>query len=306
MKERGELVVATALMLGLASAASAASTPITTCGGTIAAGQRGVLQNDVTCDYRCSGDPSIVCGYGGDHLCNGTTQGSCKAESFTLEPGATLDLNGHTIHMAYHAAGARCGASADDTGRCVVRGPGTFHGGKGTAIEGGRTHVVVRNVSIENCDDAIKTGGRVVLDGISVSPDRENTVSSGGALTIRNSTIDGGYGMYARGDVRLENVVLGPKAAGVTTESTLRARDVTLHAGTGLGGRNIVARRVTSVPDPLGIEDGASLAAERNLRMVDSDVDFLFSGLQPVLVRSTCALSFLYDGSSSWGVCTDD
>jgi hypothetical protein len=304
--KRGQTCLVVSMVLGLASASAAAPIPITTCGGTIPAGQRAVLKNDVTCDYRCSGDPSIVCGYNGDSLCNGTTQGYCTADRFVLEPGATLDLNGHTIAMAYHAEGVRCGSSAGATGRCKVLGPGTFQGGKGTAIIGTNTDLVVKDVTIGRCDAAILTGGRITLKGLTLLADRENTVSGGRGISIKDSNVNGGYGIYSPGDVLVANVTLGPKAGGIAAGRTLRAHDVTLQGATALAGRDLVLRRVTTSADPAHPDEAPHLAAERRLRLVDSTVGAIESGEEPTLVRSTCETSTAYPGTAAWGVCSND
>ena len=303
--KRGKPSLVASMVLGLASASVAAPIPITTCGATIPAGQRAVLKNDVTCDYRCSGDPSIVCGYNGDSLCNGS-QGYCTADRFVLEPGATLDMNGHTIAMAYQADGVRCGSSAADTGRCKVLGPGTFEGGKGTAIIGTNTDLVVKDVTIGRCDAAISTNGRVKIKGLTLLADRENTVSGGRGVSIKDSDVNGGYGIYSSSDVVVANVTLGPKAGGIAAGRTLRAHDVTLQGATGLSARDLVLRRVTTSADPVYPDEAPYLFARRRLRLVDSTVGAIESGEEPTLVRSTCETSTVYDTSSTWGVCTDD
>jgi hypothetical protein len=304
--KRGKLSLVVSMVLGLASVSTAAPIPITTCGATIPAGQRAVLQNDVTCDWRCSGDPSIVCGYNGDHLCNGTTQGYCTADRFIVEPGATLDLNGHTIAMAYQADGVRCGSSAAATGRCKVFGPGEFKGGKGTAIVGVDTDLVIKDITIGRCDTAIETKGRLTVKGLTLLSDRENSVTAGRGMSIKDSNVNGGYGISSPGDVVVANVTLGPKAAGIHSGRTLRAHDVTLQGRTGLSARDLVVRRVTMSADPDDPDQVPLLVAKRRLRLVDSTAGAIESGEEPTLVRSTCETSTVYDTTSTWGVCTDD
>jgi hypothetical protein len=289
--------------IGLATVGNAA-VQITTCGGTIPADERWILQNDVVCQYRCSGDPSIVCGYNGDDLC-GRRKGVCEPEEFVLERGAVLDLNGHTIEVAYQAGGAQCGTSDADVGRCTVKGPGAFVGNKGTPVWSRRMDLVVKNVTIGYSDSAIFTHGRLLANGLVILNDRENSIYAETGITLKNAHLDGESGVSSHGDVRLENVEIGPHGSGVATDGEIRGRDVQIDGHGTLSARDIALRRVTTTPDP-NVDRAPLLSASRRLRLVDANVDAIESGKEPVLVRTTCETSAVYGSLASWGVCSDD
>ena len=218
-----------ALALVTASVAGAAM-QLTTCGATIPPGETGVLQNDVTCEYRCSLDPTILCRED-ESLCG---HGACRPERFILARGATLDLNGHTIRDAYQASGVWCGTSINDNqGYCVVKGPGMVLGGKGTGISGGGMDVVVQNVTIGNTDTAIFTHGQIIADGLVIRlHDRENTVYGGKGVTLTNSHTDGESLIISGADMMLNNVEIGPQEGGLQAAGEVRGHDVRI-AGSG-------------------------------------------------------------------------
>jgi hypothetical protein len=80
-----------AIVLGSASTGRAV-VPITSCDQKVLAGETGVLQNDVVCDFRCTEDRSIVCGFDDRDTCVG--KGACSAETLVLRQRGVLDLNG--------------------------------------------------------------------------------------------------------------------------------------------------------------------------------------------------------------------
>jgi hypothetical protein len=297
----GVLILAMALC---GASASDAELLLTSCGAMIPAGERGVLQNDVTCVFRCSSDPSIVCGSSGDELCDGGN-GYCEPEHFLLERGATLDLNGHTVHMAYQGSGAVCGRSDADRGRCIVRGPGKFAGNKGTAVSSRYMDLVVENLAIDFCNTAIRTGGRVTARGVEIIPGRENTIRGARGVTLQDTHLDGDSGVYSEGDIRVENVEIGPHGGGLYADGAVRGRDLLVQGWAFVNGRDLVLRRVTTVPESGGFL-APVLSARRRLRLADSQVHTIESGWRPVLVRSTCEISEVYGTTSSWGVCSED
>lgn len=293
-----------ALALAASSAGSAATIPLTRCGATIPAGQEGVLQNDVVCGFRCTGDPAIECSYSDEEdACDG--HGSCEADAFLLEDDATLSLNGHTIEMAYQAPGAYClGAGADPTrGRCTVRGPGTFAGSKGDAIASLGADLFVRDVTIGRCDNAVATRGRLTASGLVTLNDRENTVLALGGVRLRDSEIAGDYGVVTDGDAFVAGVrVLAP--GGIVAGGNVRGRKLYLSRYADVRGRHVALRGVTAVAEePI---EPPSIVAERSLRLADSSVLRIVSGRRPLLLRSTCERSTILGTPASWKVCAGD
>lgn len=276
------------------------------CGGTVPQNQRAVLQNDVVCDFRCSGDPSVLCGYQDDETCRGI--GTCEADFFRLARGAVLELNGHTIEAAYQASAVVCGFSRNDNGRCIVKGPGTIRGGKGSAIYGGHMDIIVRDVTVSRFDTSIYTLGRITAKGLVVLGDRENSVYGGEGVTLRDVTMDGESVIQSGQDMFVDNVVLGPHHGRLEAVGLVHGRDVMMLGNRSIAGRDVWLRRVTSEPsEPDDVCDvGCLVSADRSLRLVDSHVVSIESGREPVLVRSTCDFSTVAGSSASWGVCSND
>lgn len=295
-------VVALVVALG---ATQGAASPLTECGGTILADGKGVLQNDVTCHRRCSNDRSTICDDLSDGDPCGKRKGLCEADQFVLEHGATLDLNGHVIEFAYQRAGAICGTSSDERGRCIVKGPGTIQGGKGSGIVGRSMDVIVKNITISFTDAAISTKGHLVADGLVIPHDRENSIYAAKGMTLRNVHLDGESGAYSDGDVTFSGGELGPHGGTIVAGGRLRGNDVTLSGGGGVTARSIVLRHASSEPNPGG-DAPTHASASARLRLVDSDVASIESGRAPVLVRSTCETSSVSGSSASWGVCSND
>lgn len=294
-------VLTAVLALGFATASGAANVPITACGVTIPAGQRGVLQNDVSCQNRCSNDPSILCSPGDDDGVCGV--GSCRAEKLALEAGAQLDLAGHTITMALHGDGVVCLGPAGNAGRCTVTGPGLFAGAKGAAIASAHADLIVENVTIDRCDDAIWTRGRLKATGLVTESGRENTVHALGGVRLRRSVIAGDYGIVTDGDVRVDDVELSAPG-GIQAGGRVRGRDLQLSRYADVYGRDVALRRVLVVPEPFS--EPPVITAERSLRLLESAVLAIESGRRPQLPRTTCETSTVFGTSSSWGVCSGD
>ncbi|MFO0593564.1 MAG: hypothetical protein U0441_38845 [Polyangiaceae bacterium] len=298
------IAVVVAAALATSSAGRAATIPLTSCGATIPAGQEGVLQNDVVCTFRCSGDPSIECTYSDEEdACEG--HGRCEPDAFLLEDDATLNLNGHTIEMAYQAPGAYClGAPSDPgRGRCTVTGPGTFAGSKGDAIGSLGADLFVRDVTIGRCDYAIATRGRLTAKGLVTLNDRENTVAALRGVRLRDSVIAGDYGVVTDGDASVVGVrVTAP--GGIIAGGNVRGRKLYLSRFADVRARHVALREVNAVPEePF---QSPSIVAERSLRLADSSVVNIASGRRPLLLRSTCARSTIIGTAVSWGVCADD
>jgi hypothetical protein len=281
-----------------------ATMQLTSCGGTIPANEKGVLQNDVVCGFHCSNDRSISCSFEDDPTCLG--HGICEPDIFVLAHGAILKLNGHTIDFAYQSSAASCGLSQHDTqGRCIIKGPGTIQGGKGTGIISRGMNVVVKNLTISFTDAAIVTPGKIIADGLAIPHDRENSVYGKKGVTLTNTQLDGEQGAFSDTDVTVDHVEIGPHGGGLTAGGTLRAHDLTIDGHGALAAHDIELKGVTSAP---GVSNAtaSSASATRSLRLVDSNVVTIESGKRPVLVRSTCKTSLVTGSSASWAVCSDD
>jgi hypothetical protein len=294
--------------LGLALAATTgAAFPITTCDTTIPTSQRGVLQADLDCHQVCSADPATSCDGldPGDACAPG--KGVCRASRLVVEHGGTLDLDGHVVNFVYQGAGALCGTSSAERGRCTIEGPGTLQGGKGTGIAGRSMDVIVRNVTISFTDGAITTRGHLSADGLVVPHDRENSVYAAKGMTLKNVRFDGESGLFTDGDVTCANVVLGPHGARIVAGGRVRGHHVTLGGYSDVIATNVVLRHVSSAPSPgPDGELGSQVSASHRLRLVDADVVAIESGKAPRLIRSTCDTSSVAGSSASWGVCTND
>lgn len=288
-------------ILGFATASGAEIIPITACGGTIPAGQKGVLQNDVTCENRCTSDPNVLCSPGDDDGVCG--DGVCRADVFKLEAGAGLDLAGHTITMALHGDGAVCVGPAGPRGRCTITGPGTFAGSKGTAVASQSADLVVRDVTIDRCDAAISTAGRLRATGLVTTSGRENTVRALAGARLRDSVIAGDYGVVTDRDVRVDGVTMSAPGA-IQAGGRVRGHDLELSRYADVYGRDVSLRGVTVLTEDFIAPP--VITAERSLRLLDSSVVGIESGKRPQLPRSTCATSTVFGTSSSWGVCSGD
>lgn len=283
----------------------AAPIPITTCGVTIPAGAVGVLQNDVTCRHRCVADPSVECRYGDEEgVCDGLR--GCEPEVLLLRHGARLEMNGHTVQVAYQNVGASCTGSPSGGGRCTVVGPGTFYGEKGTAVAGwDATDLVLENVTIGRCDSAIFTRGRLWANGLVTLNDRENTVYARRGIWLRNARIMGDYGVVTDGNLHVRNVEISAPG-GLIAGGSVRGRDLRVSRYADIEARSISLRRVIALAEPAFPSNAPVLSAERGLRLIDSSVLGIESGKKPILVRSTCETSSVFGGTWSWHACTAD
>lgn len=293
------LVAASVLVLAVVCEAGAV-VPITTCDAVVPPGETGVLQNDLDCEYRCSGDRSMLCDYDSDRNC---PEGSvCMIDGLILERDAVLDLNGHTVSGAYHTWAVYCDAPKESPGRCSVRGPGTILGDT-RAIYSLGPDVFVRDVDLLADYRAVSSKGRVVIRGSRLLPDYDNNVYGGKGVKLIDVVSDADL-IESGGDIELRNVELRWETDHVVAVGSLRARDVVMVGSVSLEGNDVRLRRTTSQPCP-GFDAEGWAAARSRLRLVDSKVEYVVAGRPPALVRSSCMQSF--DSSmSSWGVCAND
>lgn len=288
-----------ALAVGAASAGRAV-VPITSCDQKVPAGERGVLQNDIDCDDRCSGDLSIVCDNAGGIGCG--DKGSCLSYTLRLKRNAVLDLNGHDVFGAIHAV--TCFAPRANPGRCTVKGPGGVYGVK-IAIVSSWSDVLVKDVSIR-ARTAVRSEGQVEIRRSTLGPNDDNSVYGGNGVKLIDVESNADT-IESEGDIELHRVELGTGRTYVVSPTTVRGSDVMMTGVTSIKGRDVTLRRATTIAS----EDhnwGSGALALRRLRLVDSSVTFVESGEEPQLVRSSCEQSYVLGTSTtpSWGVCTND
>jgi len=230
------------------------TTPIFSCDQFVPTGDTGILQNDLSC--------------GG-------------ALGVTLGPGATLELNQHSISGA--GDGVVCAG-----GRCTIEGQGEIAGSTRCAVTVqpavGRVNVTVRdNVDIH--DNACAIAG----------PNREDLSVSLTNVNVINNT----SGISANRVRATEVTVTGNGSGGVFVRRavTLRQSSVQNNGGMGVFSWLRARLRGTTVTgnDPI---NGFDVATHRKPRLLDS----------------TCGKSaqapefpgFPDPGSPSWGVCLND
>jgi len=137
--------VLAALMLVVATLVNAGTIPITTRGQIVPSRQTGVLMNDLACGQKwglcraCATcfpviDPPVPCGSVTD--CPDPIVNDCywngvdSSVGVTVEPGARLKLNGHSISGAHVGVSGRFqdGSVPKGSPRIKVLGPGTISG----------------------------------------------------------------------------------------------------------------------------------------------------------------------------------
>jgi hypothetical protein len=289
------------LAVVVAAGPAAAAVEVSQCGVTVPPGEKGVLQNDIVCENRCSNDPSILC-YDDDELCPGL--GLCLAETIVLGPGSRLDLDGHQILMAYQGVGVRCG-EASDVGSCTIVGPGNIIGGKGTGVLSPSMDLKVKNVIIDNTDDAILGGGFVDLVDVRAGF-REDMISGASGVRARRVRV-GPAGIQTLGNLVLLDVEIDIHSGFVFADGWIRGRNVSA-VGYGLiSGYDVALKRLTSLPEaepPL--DELITVEAVRRLRLTDSNAGTIESGERPKLSNSSCLESVVAGSSGTWGVCAND
>lgn len=288
-----------AIVLG-SPVAGHAVVPIASCGQKVPAGETGVLQNDIQCDYRCAGDGSI-CDYDANIGCG--ENGPCEAENITLKADAVLDLNGHSVSSAYHTYAVLCPRGAS-SGRCVVRGPGRVFGYHAGILSTG-PDVLVDRVAIDADYDTVVTPGFAEIRRSSLLSGAMGSGVHGGAgvKLVRTESV---YGTISSGgDIELARVKLGRGRTSVETPAAVRGHDVVMAGLVWIQGRDVRLRRAKTRRSDV-YTWGSAVDAERRLRLVDSDVTFVAAPAVPLLVRSTCEYSYVPDTDATWGVCTGD
>jgi hypothetical protein len=285
-----------ALLPGLAIPAAAAETiQITECGVTIPRGQRGRLVADLKCDYRCNSDPSQVCDPYDGQACS-TSGGECREQNTVLESGASLQMNGHTIFFAYQGVGIRC--VGDQGGSCRITGPGVIIGGKGSAIWGGSLNVYVRDLAIENTDDAIWTSGRLVARTLYLG-NREEKLHAQKGVRLRDVVL-GSAGVWSGRDLTAYNVDAA-RGGWIEAEGKIRGRNLSL--GYRVHGRQVsLSRSATGA----GLYRATKVIADRRIRLHRSSVGTIESPTRPRLIASDCEKSVVTGTTESWNVCGED
>ena len=204
----------------ISSAYAAQIVPITVCYQTIAAHQIGQLQQDLTCDG--SGGPNV-----------------------TLQPGARLQLNGHSITGGYLGVGVDPGKH-----KTIIEGPGEIFGEAGSPPIFGcaistATSTIIRNVDLHDnaCGITAYYTAPLKLEDVTVrnnSGDGVNyTLPVGHGRVKRNRltvTDNGGTGILAYRQMTLKEVIVtGNGSGGAVAGTNLTVRDSTL-TGNGAGG----------------------------------------------------------------------
>lgn len=265
------------VVVGLLLASQAAAVDITACGTRVPALGTGVLQADLVCEF-----PSAV----------------------VLDPGATLDMNGHTISLSgvleWGIGAVHC------EGDCAVHGPGEIVGRFGgiqlqSTIGRPARRLEVRDVGIRDATFGIRDEygfANVRATNVSVTNCR------GAGFTV--------------GKLAASNVVSSGNERGVVFIRSLKARGLTVsdNRERGIWGSTVVRSRLKAI-DLVATGNGSIGVDVVSARLVDSTVTGNDSAgnaidvstmARPRLVRSTCGHSFrnVPPDFGTWGVCTGD
>lgn len=280
---------------------AASGIDITACGVTIPAHGKGVLTADVQCEGRCAADPSIICDPNDEATC--PDQGSCIRRHITLGRGARLDLGGHVLRHTYQGTAVVCGGPGE-RGRCTIVGPGSIIGGKGTGISAGAMDVEVRDLTIDNTDTAVMTGGWVFLRDVELGT-RDELIRGGGGVRAVGGIV-GPAGLLSGGD--LIAVGAGFRNVGsLIAAGTVHLRDLTLRPNAYVAGLDVSLRRVTSEVDGFTSVVTSRIVADRHLRLQHSSAGTIQSGRRPRLsADATCERSSVAGSAATWGVCASD
>jgi hypothetical protein len=223
--------------------------------------------------------------------------------SITLERGATLDLNGHTI--AFQPVSGGLGAIVGCDSRCTVQGPGSLVSLSGPPLAFAAIYVAER--------------GRATIRDLAISGAASGVVAFNGIVRISDSTIDARqWGIATVSRALVENVSIdvadpGGYCIGATDESgsIVKGSDVIL-TGCPHGiwaSRQVKLDRLTAVG--LG---GIAVFSQHSIKLSDSTVTGsgfldLLSGRRPKLTNTACDRSGVNGDdplSESWGVCAND
>lgn len=288
-------VTVAALLLGLAMpAASAETIEISECGVRIPSGQRGLLVADLECDYRCVLDPSQICDPYSSKACS-ASGGECREQNTVLESGASLQMNGHTIFFAYQGTAIIC--LGDEGGSCRITGPGVILGGKGTAIFGGWVNVYVRNLAIDNTDDAIWTLGRILARTLYLG-NREEKLKGYNGVHLRDVVL-GPAGVWSGRNLTAYNVDSARHGGRIVAEGSIRGRNLLM--GGRIHGRDVKLSRAAT-----GYWNLPDVTADRRLQLHRSSVGTIESPTRPRLIASSCEKSVVTGTTDSWNICTED
>lgn len=238
------------------------------CGIVVERGDPGVLQGDLDCSGR---------------LVNA---------AIVLNPGATLNLDGHRLTNDTH--GVVCRASVSPSRTCTIAGPGEITGAaNGLAAESKARVVDVvlhgNETGIWKIYGDLPHAARLDLESVEIRDNSGPGIRGGGAIRATDTAIrdNGGAGMTSYGPSRLvRSTISGNGGAGVVTGVFSDFYGTYTYSG-------------------------------RKLFLVDSDVSGngaldgaadLAAASKPNLRRSSCGTSAdpTRPGSPSWGVCAGD
>ena len=248
--------LAWALVASVAILTPAEAVGISSCGQTVPPGEVGVLQADLVC-------PSVI----GVHL----------------GPGATLDMNGHSISAG--PVGVRC-----DRSRCGIVGPGEITGASGCAIDSALgVPIFIFATDLQLHDNGC---------GIGAGSPHEVTVRR---VTIRANKGDGITGPRPDGAGHIhtfDTLITGNGGIGVF------AQRFRLFASTvqGNGGIGVVSLRAFGA-----LRTGASVTGNDSANGID-----LATHKKPHILDGTCGRSAMVDDSftvnpaTTWHVCAGD
>ena len=247
----------------LVAGPSAWARDLTGCHQNVAAGSLGVLQNDIDCTGAQFGRWGVV-----------------------LEPGAKLDLNGHSISGGF--GGVWC------QGKCAISGPGVI---AGTSVSGAFLYGKARlkNFDIVGCGDGVRSHSFT---------DTKTTVKAKG-VTITGS----GSGISAW-RVKATDVTITDSAYGILA-STVRGKRVTVDGNDGLGVRCDLCKfkELTATNNgDAGIEVWETAVLRDSVLTgndgLGSGIDIVSYLGPPIVINTTCGRSS--SGGGDWDVCTDD
>lgn len=305
-RTRGQTIAAAAMVLLATQSANATTVVLTTC-GAVPPRTTAVLAADLSCGSHCE-FTGTACDPSDANACNRLE--SCEPDEIRLGAGSRLELRGHTLRPGFEGSGAICGQYGD-RGTCSIVGPGTIAGQKGAGVRGGTMSVVLRDLIIGGSNVAASTDGRLTAIDVTLLGDRENGLSSGGDMVLRNVVIDGYADVVSLEDVSVRDVVLS--RSGIRAAGRVRGSSVQLRGGS-IQGRDVDLRRVSGAfAAPQGVP--GAVIAERRLRLTSSSITGnmvdgrpdIVSGEKPKLLRTQCGRSGHFgDRVVDWSICSDD
>lgn len=167
------------VVLGFGIAAEAAE--ITACGDVAPRGEVSVLQNDLTCDdsvRHCRDFPRVVCTQQSD--CPNKL--GCIVWGIFVEPGATLDLKGHSVTYTGPYATVGCwGGTCTIRNGAVACGAGSVNG---SGVLGGR--ITLENLEIRGCPGNAAFANTILATSVHVHHNGDGLY---GALHLRATDV---------------------------------------------------------------------------------------------------------------------